>query len=129
MNITGICIIAVITAIIAIALKQSTPQISLVLSLITGVMILISIASYLPVFTEKIDFLMLQSGVDSEYAKVLLKSVGICFICQFSSDICRDSGQSALAGKVELAGKILILISALPLMEEILTTANSFISG
>lgn len=129
MNITGICIVAVITAIIAIALKQSTPQISLVLSLITGVMILISISSYLPVFTEKIDFLMLQSGVDSEYAKVLLKSVGICFICQFSSDICKDSGQSALAGKVELAGKILILVSALPLMEEILTTANSLISG
>ncbi len=129
MSIVGICIVAVIASIIAVALKQSTPQISLVLSLVAGVMILISIALYLPVFTEKIDFLMLQSGVNSEYAKILLKSVGICFICQFSSDICRDSGQSALAGKVELAGKILILVSALPLMEEILTTANSLISG
>lgn len=129
MNITGICIIAVVAAIIAIALKQSTPQISLALSLITGIIILISIASYLPVFIEKIDLLMSQSGVNPEYAKVLLKSVGICFICQFSSDICKDSGQSALAGKVELAGKILILVSALPLMEEILTTANSLISG
>lgn len=129
MNITGICIIAVTSAIIAITLKQSTPQISLVLSLITGVIILISIASYLPIFIEKMDLLMSQSGVNPEYAKVLLKSVGICFICQFSSDICKDSGQSALAGKVELAGKILILISALPLMEEILTTANSLISG
>ena len=129
MNITGICIIAVTATIIAITLKQSTPQISLALSLITGVIILISIASYLPIFTEKIDLLMSQSGVNPEYAKVLLKSVGICFICQFSSDICKDSGQSALAGKVELAGKILILISALPLMEEILTTANSLISG
>ena len=129
MNITGICILAVITAIIAIALKQNVPQFALVLSLVTGVIILISIASYLPDFTEKLDLLMTQTGVDTEYSKVLLKAVGICFICQFSSDICKDSGQSALAGKVELAGKILILISSLPLMEEILETANSLLAG
>ncbi len=129
MNIVGICIIAVIASIIAIALNQSTPQISLVLSLVTGVIILISIANCLPMVTDKINQLILQSGVNGEYAKVLLKAVGICFICQFSSDICKDSGQSALATKVELAGKILILISALPLMEEILETANSLLSG
>ena len=129
MNVVGICIIAVIASIIAIALKQSTPQISLVLSLVTGVIILISIANCLPMVTDKINQLILQSGVNGEYAKVLLKAVGICFICQFSSDICKDSGQSALATKVELAGKILILISALPLMEEILETANSLLSG
>lgn len=129
MNIAGICVVAVMASIIAIALKQSTPEISLVLSLVTGVIILISIANCLPVFTDKINQLILQSGVNGEYARVLLKAVGICFICQFSSDICKDSGQSALATKVELVGKILILISALPLMEEILETANSLISG
>lgn len=129
MNITGICIVAVIASIIAIALKQSTPQISLVLSLVTGVIILISIATCLPVFIDKINQLVLQSGVNGEYARVLLKAVGICFMCQFSSDICKDSGQSALATKVELAGKILILISALPLMEEILETASTLLSG
>ena len=88
-----------------------------------------SISAYLPVFTDKINLLISQSGVDKEYTRVLLKSVGICFICQFSSDICNDSGQSALATKVELAGKILILISALPLMEEILEIASSLLSG
>lgn len=129
MSISAICIIAVITAIISIALKESTPHIALALSLITGVIILISVASYLPTFTDKINSLMTQSNVNPEYAKVLLKSVGICFISQFSSDICKDSGQSALAGKVELAGKILILISALPLMEEILNTASSVLIG
>ena len=129
MNIAGICIIAVTSAIIAIALKKSTPEISLVLSIITGVIILISIATYLPSFTDKIEALMLQTGVNQEYAKILLKSVGICFICQFSSDICKDSGQTALSGKVELAGKILILISALPLIERILETANSLLIG
>ncbi len=129
MNIVGICIIAVVGAILAITLKQTTPQLSLALALITGVVILIAICSFLPTVTDKINQLMSVTGVKPEFAAVLFKAVGICFLCQFSSDICKDAGQSALAGRVELAGKIMILISALPLMEEVLNTATSLLGG
>lgn len=129
MNIVGICIIAVVGAILAITLKQTTPQLSLALALITGVVILIAICSFLPAVTDKINQLMSVTGVKPEFAAVLFKAVGICFLCQFSSDICKDAGQSALAGRVELAGKIMILISALPLMEEVLNTATSLLGG
>ncbi|MEE0859273.1 MAG: SpoIIIAC/SpoIIIAD family protein [Acutalibacteraceae bacterium] len=129
MNIAGICIIAVIGAVIAITLKQTVPQFSLVFTLVIGVMMLLVICTYLPTVTEKINSLMTATGVKSEYTAVLLKSVGICFLCQFSSDICKDAGQNALSGKVELAGKLMILISALPLMEEVLNTATSFLGS
>lgn len=129
MNIAGICVIAVAGAILAVTLKQTTPNFSVMLALITGVIILITICVSLPTVTSKIESLMNFTGVNTEYTTVLLKSVGICFICQFSSDICKDAGQNALSGKVELAGKILILISALPLMEEVLNTATSLLGG
>lgn len=129
MNIAGICIIAVIGAVIAITLKQTVPQFSLVFTLVIGVMMLLVICTYLPTVTEKINSLMTATGVKSEYTAVLLKSVGICFLCQFSSDICKDAGQNALSGKVELAGKLMILISALPLMKEVLNTATSFLGS
>ncbi|MEE1056870.1 MAG: stage III sporulation protein AD [Acutalibacteraceae bacterium] len=129
MNIAGICVIAVAGAILAVTLKQTTPNFSVMLALITGVIILITICVSLPTVTSKIESLMNSTGVNAEYTTVLLKSVGICFICQFSSDICKDAGQNALSGKVELAGKILILISALPLMEEVLNTATSLLGG
>lgn len=129
MNIAGICVIAVAGAILAVTLKQTTPNFSVMLALITGVIILITICVSLPTVTSKIESLMNSTGVNTEYTTVLLKSVGICFICQFSSDICKDAGQNALSGKVELAGKILILISALPLMEEVLNTATSLLGG
>lgn len=129
MNIVGICIIAVVGAIIAIAIKQSVPHFSMVLALATGVIILVAICTYLPTVTEKINSLMSATGVKSEYTSVLLKSVGICFLCQFSSDICKDAGQNALSSKIELAGKLMILISALPLMEEVLNTATSLLGG
>lgn len=129
MSILGICIVAIIGAILAITLKHTTPQLSITLTLITSVIILIAVCSVLPQITEKINSLINAAGVKTEFASILFKSVGICFLCQFSSDICKDAGQSALAGRVELAGKIMILISSLPLMEEVLNTASSLLGG
>ncbi|MEE1155078.1 MAG: stage III sporulation protein AD [Acutalibacteraceae bacterium] len=129
MDILGICIIAVIGSILVLTLKQSVPQLALLLTLSVGVIILISVLSFLPIITDKITQLMSQTGVNSKYISILIKALGICFICQFASDICKDAGQSALASKVELAGKIMILISALPLIEEVLNTAKALLSG
>lgn len=129
MDILGICIIAVTGSILVLTLKQSVPQLALLLTLSVGVIILISVLSFLPIITDKITQLMSQTGVNSKYISVLIKALGICFICQFASDICKDAGQSALASKVELAGKIMILISALPLIEEVLNTATALLSG
>ena len=62
-------------------------------------------------------------GVSGEYTDILIKSLGICMICQFVSDTCRDCGQSSLASKVEFASKTVIIITALPLFGNILNTA------
>lgn len=129
MNITGICILAVVGAVLAVTLKQTVPHFALVLTLSAGIIILIAVLTVLPDLTEKINSLMSATGVNSEYTAILLKAVGICFLCQFSSDICKDAGQSSLAGKVELAGKLMILISALPLMNEVLDTASSLLGN
>ncbi len=129
MNILGICIVAVIGAILVLTLKQTSPQMGLLLTLATGVMILITVFSFLPTVTDKITQLMSETGVNYQYTSILIKSLGICFICQFASDICKDAGQTALSSKVELAGKLMILISAVPLMEEVLNTATSLLGS
>lgn len=120
---------AVIGAILVLTLKQTSPQMGLLLTLATGVMILITVFSFLPTVTDKITQLMSETGVNYQYTSILIKSLGICFICQFASDICKDAGQTALSSKVELAGKLMILISAVPLMEEVLNTATSLLGS
>ena len=59
----------------------------------------------------------------------MFKTLGICFLAQFAADSCRDAGESALASKVELAGKISILVLSLPLFEDIAQTALGLIGG
>lgn len=129
MNIIGICILAVVSAILALSLKQNVPHFAMLLTLAVGIIIFISVCTVMPDIITKIDNLMSATGVNTEYTAILLKTVGICFLCQFSVDICRDSGQGALAGKVEFAGKLMILLSALPLMNEIIDTASSLLGA
>ena len=124
MNIVGIGMLALISAVTALTLKNTVPQYALLITAAAGIMILTAVCVQLPTVTEHIQKLTELSNINSSHAEVLLKSVGICYISQFASDICKDAGENGLSGKVELAGKIMILICALPLIDEILHTVQ-----
>ena len=103
----------------ALALKKYAPETSVLLVITAGAYIFISVLSKISPVMEQINNL----GVSGEYTDILIKSLGICMICQFVSDTCRDCGQSSLASKVEFASKTVIIITALPLFGNILNTA------
>lgn len=58
-----------------------------------------------------------ECGISSEYISVLIKVAGTAFITQLTADMCRDSGECALASKVEFAGKIIITAASLPIIK------------
>ena len=61
-----------------------------------------------------------QMGVDILYVEILFKIIGISYICEFASAVCRDVGQTAFGVKIDLAGKIMILSSSLPIFKELM---------
>ncbi len=75
------------------------------------------LAGILPVI-ERIGAVYARTGADSVYLSILFKSIGICFLTELASGICKDSGEGTLAVQVETAGKIALLIEALPLFEK-----------
>lgn len=111
--------IAVIAAIMAVLLRKSRPEISTCVGLLTAVMILaLSVSKVQPALNE-INELMSSANVNSQYMSILIKALGVCFIAQLASDVCRDAGESAIASNVELAGKLAVLIIALPLFGQV----------
>jgi len=68
-----------------------------------------------------------QSGLGG-YFTVLVKALAIALSCQVCSEICRDCGESSLASKVELAGKIGIIILSLPILKQLLTMAKEMLA-
>ena len=129
MDIFAICIAAVAATILAVTLKRYNPEISMLLAIGAGVGIFVLVLSQIPQALSQISTLLSRAGMPLAYGQVLFKALGICFLCQFSSDACKDAGQSALASKVELAGKLMIVLLALPMLEDIVNTAVTLLGA
>ncbi len=128
MEIIALSVIAVIAAIISVLLKKYNPEYSIILSLCAGVLILFMIISKVTPIVDKMKDLISTTGMPAEYTSILLRTLGICFLTQFSADSCKDAGESAMASKVELAGKIFIIVIALPLFEQVAKIALDLIN-
>ena len=102
---------------------------AMLLSVLGGGLILFMIfQNFTPALSSITDMLS-ASGVSGEYTIILIKTLGTCFLAQFAADACRDAGESSLASKVELAGKVAVILMALPLFEAIANTAITLIGG
>ena len=61
------------------------------------------------------------------YLAILLKVIGITYICEFSSDICRDAGYQAVAGQIEVLGKLTVMFAGLPILFAVIEQIQSFL--
>ena len=129
MNILGLCVAVIIAAVLSVMLKKYNPEISMLVAVGAGVVVFALILSKISPALTQVSSLLSRAGMPVGYGGILLKSLGICFLSQFSSDACKDAGQSALASKVELAGKLMIVLIALPMIEDIAQTAVGIIGG
>lgn len=127
MNIVGFVGIALIAAILSIVLKKYNPEYSIVLSIITGIFLFAKISTYLISIISSVKGLLNFSNVPADFILIMFKSLGICFLTQFSSDSCIDAGETALASKIEFIGKIAVVLVAMPLIEEIIKVVTKLI--
>ncbi len=123
MNILAFCGTAVITAILSVMIKKTLPEYSVAINLAAGVILVLSfISAILPVISY-VKSLIEKSGINSENEIILFKTLGICLVTQFICDACKDAGENSIAAKVEMGGKFMILITAIPLFESIFKVA------
>ena len=90
-------------------------------AILTGVAagILITVEILRSVAPAVSELYSLLSSVDGGYLLIVFKALGVCLLTQFSADACLDAGEKALASRVEFAGRIAVVLLALPLFEEI----------
>ena len=88
----------------------------------TGVVIFMLLIGKIGAVIEVLKRLAENSGMESIYLKTVLKIIGIAYIAEFGAQIVRDAGQESIASKIELAGKVLILVLAIPIISIIIET-------
>lgn len=123
MRIFTIVGLAVLGVTLAVTVRSFRPELSLLIGVSTGIVVLLSVVGELTGVIDTLRTVAQQYGVDDGYLCVLLKIIGVAYLAQFGVQICRDAGESAAAAKVELAGRILILSAALPAAVAMLSAA------
>lgn len=129
MDILSIAGMAIIFAALAVLTRQYRSDISLMLGVVAGIVIFMLVLSKMQPVISEINSLMSGAHVNAQYISILLKSLGVCFVAQLASDACRDAGESAIASKVELAGKFAVLLIALPLFGQVADLALKLMAG
>ena len=76
---------------------------------------------------ERLTLLFTQSGLDESYISLVFKATAICFITQITSDLCRDSGENAVASVMELWGRLSVMLISVPLIESIVESITDFL--
>ena len=121
--------VAVITAFLATTLRRTHPEQAMAIALTAGILLVTSALTALVPLLDDVRDLLENSGLPSDYVGVLFKALGICLLTQLAADACRDAGESGLASKTELAGKLVLLALALPLFETIRDVAVSLMEA
>ncbi|MCI8623464.1 MAG: stage III sporulation protein AD [Provencibacterium sp.] len=128
MELTAVVGLGVVAVALVVLLRQYRPEYALMASVVCSVLIFSAVLSWLTPALSEIAGLFASLSVGQEQVEILFKSLGICFITQIACDSCRDAGESAVASKIELAGKFALVVLALPLFREILQIALTFMS-
>lgn len=125
MDIFKICIIAIISVIVILTIKPQMANMSVLITIVSGVIIFMMIIPTLEeVITSILDIVsMLDIGIEN--IGIILKIIGVSYICEFSSQICIDAGENAIASKIELAGKMLIMFISIPIITRLLSLITS----
>lgn len=115
-SVAGICIIATV---LCKLFSSAGSEYSLYVKIAAAAAVMSALILFISPIAETVRSIYERAGAEEEYLTILFKALGICYITQFACDICRDSGESALASQAELAGKLSLLILALPLFDSL----------
>lgn len=114
---------------LALTVRKQKPEMAVMISLVTSVIILGYVVHAIGAVTDELRSLIDECGVDIKYFTVSIKAVGIAYIVQCAAEILRDSGEGAIASKVEAAGKLCILALAMPVMTSFLRLCVRVVNG
>ena len=119
--------IGFITAITAILLKETKPELSFAVTVTGIIIILMFIVDMLRDTMTVFSTISQIAGIENGLIKVLLKIVGVGYLTEFGAGILTDFGSNSIADKVSLAGKITIVMLSLPIVESLLHLINGFL--
>lgn len=117
--------IGITAAVLSLLVKQHRPELAIVIPVMGAVLIFLYIAPYLKSVLYMFESIANQTEIESGYIKIVFKIIGVAYICQFASELCKDAGECSIASKIEFGGKIMILSMSVPVIYQLLEVVKA----
>ncbi len=128
MDIIKIAILGIAGALLGIMLKGQKREYELFVTLGVSLCIFYFIMSKLQLVISVINRMQDYVELDTQYIAILIKMIGITYVSEFSANLCKDAGYQAVAGQIEMFGKLSILVISMPVILVLLETVGEFLS-
>ncbi|MEC0230905.1 MULTISPECIES: stage III sporulation protein AD [Paenibacillus] len=122
MEIIQIVGLGLIVTILTLIIKEQKPMFAFLLATFAGIMIFLFLIGKISTVIQVLEDLAQKSSINMVFLKTILKIIGVAYIAEFGAQIVRDAGQESIASKIELSGKVLIMVMAIPIITVIIET-------
>lgn len=128
MSVLQIGIIGVVGALLAVQFKGTKTEYGIYMSTAVSILLFTCMVDRLRVFVDAIEQVSQYISIDTGYIAAMLKMIGVTYIAEFCSSICKDAGYQTIAVQVEIFGKLAILMLGMPVLLALLETIRVFLS-
>lgn len=128
MDVIQIGILGVAGALLAVQFKSGKSEYGIYISVALSLVIFFAILGRLEIMIDVIKQINSYIDMDVAYIGTLVKMLGITYVAEFSSSICKDAGYQTIAQQIEIFGKLAILVLSMPVLLALLDTVKDFLS-
>ena len=127
MSMIQIACLGVMGVLLALQFKSGKSEYGIYLSIAVSLVLFFSMSGKLEIIVETIDTISGFIRVDNVYITTMLKMLGVAYVAEFASGICRDAGYQTIAGQIEIFAKLSILALSMPVLKALLLTIQEFL--
>lgn len=120
-----IAVLAITGAFLTAQLKNLKPEYGQVLLISMGVFLFFFVLSYLDAIRQMVEKITDMITIPETYLAILIKMVGIAYVCEFASNLCKDAGCQTIASQVEMIGKLSMLLISIPVITSLTDTIGA----
>lgn len=127
MDIVKIAILGIVGVLLALPLKKERSEYSTFIAIVVGICIFVYLLTKVGVVLQFVEELKSMIAVDGRYIGLVVKMVGITYVAEFATNICKDAGYAAIGSQIEIFAKLSILVVSVPVLRAFLEMIGSFL--
>ncbi len=125
MSIGVVMAFIIVAVILALSIKSKSPEFSSLISIALGLTVITLCVGKLKTIVDGIKGITDSIDIDKTYIAILIKLIGIAYICEFAAGISKDAGYGAVASQIELIGKLTMLMVSLPILVQLVESITA----